>query len=201
MAVSIWPRVVATRSPVIRLSITMRPRLALSAPSSSSGRIATVNPPWACPVIIVSSAHAGATASIHSAIAIQLRRRHPAPAVRGRTRPASACQPQRSFGDGPIDIGWSLACCGVSIRPAMAPAPHGEEAGKKGRPWPRRSSGSSALGFGLVGFLVTLGLGGLELLTQLGLEPLGHLRVLLEVVAGVLLALADALAAVAVPGT
>src|SRR5690606_35563668 len=126
--------------------------------------------------------------------------RHPAPADRGRTRPASACRPQRSFGDGPIDIGWSSACGGESIRQAMASSPHGEEAGKKGRPWPRRSSGSSALGLGLVGFLVTLGLGGLELLAQLGLEPLGHLRVLLEVVAGVLLALADALAAVAVPG-
>src|SRR5690606_39243634 len=43
-------------------------------------------------------------------------------------------------------------------------------------------------------------LGGLELLAQFAFQALGHFRVLAQVLAGVVLALADALGAVAVPG-
>src|SRR5690606_8365258 len=60
-----------------------------------------------------------------------------------------------------------------------------------------RSSGRSVVASRIV---VAPGVGRLELLEQFGFKPGGHFRVLLEVVAGVVLALADAFAAVAVPG-
>src|SRR5690606_29717994 len=82
------------------------------------------------------------------------------------------------------------ACAGLHRWPAhQAPARRGDCPGTR--------AGS---GLGVVFFL---GLGrdrGGELLAQGGLDPGGHRRVVLEVLTGVLLALADALAVTAVPG-
>src|SRR5688572_32971985 len=58
----------------------------------------------------------------------------------------------------------------------------------------------SVVGDGIVAVFVTLGIGGHELLAQRRFQALGDLGVVLEVLAGVFLALADALVVRAVPG-
>src|SRR5690606_5997204 len=150
--------------------------------------------------------------------------RHPASRPRPCARPRPrrppppppwprACVPARG-GSAPAGPGGPGRAAPASARRARA-------AGRRRRPGPRagaarprsRSHACSGLGgaapgggrLGLAGITVAVllarghGQRG-HLRAQLGLQALGHGRVLLEVLAGVLLALADALVAIAVPG-
>src|SRR5690606_1161512 len=97
-----------------------------------------------------------------------------------------------------------LAGCRLRRRPGVAtgslpnrPPSRPSSSGRSSAIGCQRNSG---IGFIAVVVLTRAGLGGHELLAQFRLEPLGDRGVLLEVLPGVLLALADPLLAHAVPG-
>src|SRR5690606_8222433 len=122
----------------------------------------------------------------------------PRPA-RCRARPACRpvpCANARAAPAGPAHAGpgWAPAGAGgcVRCRPAYPGAPDHHCIRPKA---PVRS------GLGVFFFRILLDDGGCELLAQRGLDLGGNRRVVLEVLAGVLLALTDALAVAAVPGT
>src|SRR6218665_1398019 len=171
IAVIICPGVVATRSPVICLSMPIRPSLAAgSAFSNSSGLSETVNSPFA-------------TLDMQTSRLVE-----PSATV----KPAGGLP---SFGKG----GRAKKVSSLKNRSITAFAP--PWAGNGAPADDRSPRSASASGFVVVLVFRAAGLGGLELLAQFRFQLCRDCRVLAQVGAGVVLALADALVAVAVPGT